>query len=130
MAALTQDADTKSRDGVDFDFPVAAGAWIHAGAVVALNSTGFAVPGTAATGLQSVGVAQAGADNRTGVDGRQYVSVRRGVFLLGASGTIGRADIGKPCYIMDDNTVTLSATDKSFAGIIRDVGNGGVWVEF
>ncbi|GHT92618.1 hypothetical protein AGMMS49545_10460 [Betaproteobacteria bacterium] len=133
MTALTQDTNIIRRDGVDFVFPVAAGAWIHAGAVVALNADGYAVPGTTATDLQGAGIAQAAADNRTGAAGSVTIAVRRGCYQLAnsaAADTIRRCDIGKPCYIVDDNTVALTATGKSQAGVIRDVDGNGVWVEF
>jgi hypothetical protein len=133
MTALSRDRNTPSRDAVDFVFPAGAGVWIHAGALVAINATGYAVPGTTGTGLQGVGVAQASADNRTGADGDITIKVRRGCFRLGNSagtGAVERAHVADACYIVDDQTVTITATGKSPAGIVRDVDANGVWVEF
>ncbi|GHT86698.1 hypothetical protein AGMMS49543_20490 [Betaproteobacteria bacterium] len=133
MSALIKDRNTPRRDGVDFDFPVAAGVWIHAGALVAMNATGYAVPGTTATGLQGVGIAQASADNRTGANGSATIAVKRGCFRLRNSAgadAITRANIGQACYIVDDQTVAVTVTGKSPAGIVRDVDERGVWAEF
>ncbi|HGM8331430.1 TPA: hypothetical protein ACKQLR_006537 [Pseudomonas aeruginosa] len=62
------------------------------------------------------------------------IETRRGVFQLANSASadqITRADIGKECFIVDDQTVAkTSATDtRSVAGVVRDVDDGGVWVE-
>ncbi|GHT93939.1 hypothetical protein FACS1894116_07050 [Betaproteobacteria bacterium] len=133
MTALTQAINVPRRDAVDFVFPVGEGVWIHAGALVAINATGYAVPGVTGTGLQGVGIAQASADNRTGEDGDITIKVRRGCFALDNSdggGAITLANVGKACYIVDDQTVTLTASGKSPAGIVRDVNVNGVWVEF
>jgi hypothetical protein len=132
--ALTQDHNTPRRDAVDFEFPVAAGVWIHAGAIVALTTTGYAAPGGAADTAQGVGIAQEAVDNRTGAAGDRSVKVRRGCFALDNSGgadALSLADLWKPCYIVDDETVAKTNTDNNApAGIVRDVNRNGVWVEF
>jgi hypothetical protein len=131
MTALTQDRNTTRRDGIDFVFPVAADARIYVGALVAINATGYAVPGTGAGTLQGVGIAQERAMNLGGDDGEITVKVRRGCFLLDNSATtpLVRTSIGTPCYIEDDRTVGANAS-TCIAGIVRDVDSEGVWVEF
>jgi hypothetical protein len=129
MSALTQDRNTPQRDGVDFIFPVAASTRIYAGALVALNANGYAVPGSAATDLASVGIAQEQANNIGGTNGDLYINVRRGCFALDNSvstDALTRADIGKTCYIVDDHTVAKTASGKSAASIVRDVDADGV----
>lgn len=132
--ALTKDRDTKRRDGVQFSHPLAASTVIFAGALVALNAAGNAVPGATATTLTAVGVAQEHADNAAGAIGDVRVEVRRGVFQFAnsaAADEITRAEIGDSAYIVDDQTVakTNGTSTRSVAGIIRDVDAGGVWIE-
>ncbi|MFO1351910.1 MAG: hypothetical protein U1F68_15050 [Gammaproteobacteria bacterium] len=134
MAALTADRDTPLRDGKQFEFPVAASTKIYAGALVALNSSGLAVPGSTSTTLKCVGRADAQADNSAGAASAINVKTRRGVFRFGNSSAgdlIALADVGASCYIVDDQTVakTNGGSTRSVAGVIRDVDASGVWVE-
>lgn len=135
MSALTKDRNTLARDGKDWVFPVAANAVIFAGAIVAINAGGYAVPGATATTLKAVGVAQEAVDNTGGANGAISVKVRRGVFFFDRSNSEQypeRTDIGSDCYIIDDQTVGLTSGGgtRSIAGKIRDAGSAGVWVEF
>lgn len=133
MTALAKERNTVRRDADFFAFPVAAATRIFAGAVVAMSDTALAVPGATATGLHGVGIAQETADNREGGNGELMVKVRRGCFLLSNEATdpITRADVGRVCYMVDDQTVakTDGTGTRSPAGVVRDVENG-VWVEF
>lgn len=131
--ALTADRDTPERAGVDFSFPVAAATKIYAGALVALNAAGDAVPGATATTLTAVGRADEQVDN-TGAAGDKVVAVRKGVFRFGnsaAGDAITKAEIGADAYIVDDETVagTDGTGTRSVAGKIVDVDADGVWVE-
>lgn len=133
MAALLSDRPTPERSGLDRVFPVAANARIYAGALVMLNA-GNAQAGAAGAGLVSVGIAEERADNTGGAAGAIQVRVRRGTFRLGNSGAadaITRAEIGSPCYAVDDQTVakTDGGGTRSRAGTIADVDAVGVWVE-
>jgi hypothetical protein len=131
--ALTTDINNPRRDGVQFGDPVAAGAVIYAGALYALNATGFAVPaGTAGAGIAR-GVAEARADNTGGADGDISVAGRAGVFRFDNSAStdlIARADIGATAYVVDDDTVakTDNSGARKAAGTIVDVDDVGVWV--
>jgi len=134
MAAMTEDRNTLRRDGVDYKHPVKAATTIHAGALVALDASGWAVPASTATGLVMVGRAEARADNGAGANGDIAVRVRRGVFRFANSAEadlIARAEIGDTCFAVDDQTVakTDGSESRSAAGIIRDVDAQGVWVE-
>lgn len=130
MAALTEDRLTPQRSGVDFVDPVAAAAKIYAGALVVLDASGNAAPGSTATGLKPRGVALEQVDNSAGAAGAQTVHSRAGVFRF-ATADITRANIGGTAYIVDDQTV--AATDgtgtRSAAGTIVDVDASGVWVK-
>lgn len=134
MAALTADRDTLRRDGVQFEFPVAASTKIYAGSIVCVNTSNLATKGAAATGLRAVGVAEAMADNSTGSASDIRVKVRRGVFRFGNSSgadAIALKDVGKICYIVDDQTVALTngSNARSVAGVVADVDSSGVWVD-
>lgn len=123
MAALTANRNTKRRDGELFGLEAAQ--TIYAGAMVALNAGGRAVPATAAGG-PCVGVA------RHQADAGEPVLVRRGVFGLADAAddaALTRADIGATVYVADDQTVKKknSGTD-AVAGIVMDVDAEGVWV--
>lgn len=130
---LSADRNTPRRDGVNFAHPVAAAVLIFAGALVALDAAGNAVPaGTAGSGA-AVGVAQAVADNSAGAAGDINVDVRVGTFRFdnsAAGDLIARTDIGATAYVVDDATVakTDNAGAREAAGTIVDVDDVGVWV--
>lgn len=136
MAALTADRPTPRRVQQDVVLPVAANTKIYAGALVVMNtSSGFAAPGSVATTLRGVGVAQAQADNTGGANGAINVNVARGCWRFANSSStdqITLADVGADCYIVDDQTVakTNGSATRSVAGKVRDVDAQGVWVEF
>lgn len=132
--ALTKDRDTQRRDGDHYSDPVAAATRIHAGALVALDASGNAVPATATATQRTRGVAQEAVDNSAGAAGDKRVLIRRGVFRFTNSAggdLIARADIGADCYVVDDETVakTNGSGARPKAGVIRDVDATGVWVE-
>ena len=132
MTALYKDRDTPVRNGHDFEFPMAAGVKIFAGALVVLDS-GLATPGRTDSDLVAVGRAEEIKDNSTGVDGEQTVKVFRGVFRFenDLNDTVDRSHIGGQAYIVDDQTVASNndGGNRSPAGIIRDVDGNGVWIE-
>jgi len=112
---------------------VAAGAKIHAGALVALNAAGFAVPGALSATLKAAGRAEASIDNTGGADGAVSVTVKRGAFRFSNHGAdaVDQSSILDDCYIVDDATVakTHAADSRSRAGKVLDVDVTGVWVE-
>lgn len=99
-------------------------AQIWEGGIVCLDSTGYAVPGSTSTTLIAVGVAQesklAGA-----VDGADNILVHSGVFLLVADVAFTVTAIGSACYIVDDATVSLTATSRSLAGVVMQIDGSG-----
>jgi hypothetical protein len=109
---------------------------IYGGALVMRNSSGYIVKGATATGLVGVGVAQERVDNSGGNAGDKRIKVRSdGAFRFGNSTSgdlIAIADIGKPCYAVDDQTVakTDGTGTRSIAGFVKDVDAQGVWVRF
>jgi hypothetical protein len=131
--ALNEDRNTRRRTGDQVDDPVAGGETVYAGALVVLDSNGYAAAGRTATGLSARGMAEAFVDNSGGADGDRNVALRRGVFRWGNDGTdtIDRTQIGADAYIVDDETVAANdgSGTRSVAGKIIDVDDDGVWVE-
>ena len=114
--------------------PVAAGVVIHAGALVVLDA-GLAKPGHTATGLVARGRAERTVDNTAGADGEKRVEIlRKRVFHFDnlEADPVTAADLGAPCFVVDDSTVakTDGTGTRSQAGNVVDVDPAGVWVEF
>lgn len=132
--ALTADRHTPHTEGRILAFPVAADAVIHMGALVVANADGYIAPGSEATDLTYLGRADDAVDNTGGADGDKTVHVRRGVafhFANSDSDPVTQASLGKPAYIVDDETVagTDGTGTRSEAGIVVGIDDAGVWIE-
>ncbi|KAF7600618.1 MAG: hypothetical protein CGU28_03150 [Candidatus Dactylopiibacterium carminicum] len=139
MTALTKNRNTPSRGTVRAvrGYPLGAAARAFAGGIAVLNAAGFAVPATTATARIALGRFAAEVDNSAGANGAASVEVERGVFRFDNSADadlITLADVGKRCYLVDDQTVAKtgavveSAATRSVAGYVDDVDDQGVWV--
>lgn len=145
MAALTAYRDTKKLDDSvipqQLYLPVAASVNIHQGSLVVIDSAGNAKPGVAGLGLTAVGrsetlesaVNATGANNTSGAAGDVKVLVRQGCFKWAnstAGDAIAAADVGKMCFVVDDQTVALTDNDgtRSPAGVVIRVDSDGVYV--
>jgi hypothetical protein len=122
------------KDGELISVPVAAGVKIFAGALVAASATGYATPGAVATTLTYLGRAEEYVDNSSGAAGAKSVLVRRKKafkYKNYASDLIVQADLGKVCYIFDDETVakTSATSTRSAAATVVCVESDGVWVQ-
>lgn len=127
MTALAKNAPrTRVGEGRRFVDPVAASTLIYAGAMVALNAAGNAIPAIP-TAARMRGVALAEADNSSGAIGDENVIIERGSFLVDNNGTVNRTHIGGNVYVVDDNTVGAAGT--LIAGKCLDVTAQGVVVE-
>ncbi|MDQ1847676.1 hypothetical protein Q9299_05185 [Gemmobacter fulvus] len=127
MTALAKNAPrTAPTHGRRFRDPVAAATRIFAGAMVALNAAGNAIPAIP-TATRMRGVALAEADNSAGAIGAASVEIERGPFLVANNGTVNRTHIGGNVFVLDDNTV--AATGTLVAGKCLDVMPEGVVVE-
>lgn len=122
-------------------FPgVAASTKIYQGSIVGLNSIGYAGPASA-TFSNVIGLAETmpgttggAADNGSGSNGDITIRVRTGVFRFvnsAAGDAITAAWIGKPCFVVDDQTVakTSNAGARPVCGIVWSVDTDGVWVQ-
>lgn len=120
MSALTEDRGTLKR--IPRLRTLEAAGTIYSGALVAVNSDGKAVAASDAAGLKVIGCAQNAA-----ISG-ENVTVEEACFAYDGTG-ITNADIGKTVYVVDDQTVSLSAgTNGVIAGTVYEVGAEGVWV--
>jgi hypothetical protein len=127
------DRNTATRPGELFPVPVAAGAVIHAGHLLCANAQGFGVMGKADATYTTLGVAQGQIDNSHGNDGDAVVLVRRRVafnFANSGDSPVTQSSIGKPCYIVDSQTVaaTNGSNTRPQAGIVHFIDADGVWV--
>lgn len=135
MPALTGPRETKERSGDRRSFPVKAATTIFQGSLVAVGADDQLVPMSTATTLRGVGRAEEPVDNSAGVDGDLNCEVGSGIYRYAnsaAADLITAADIGLPCYGVDDQTVALTdgTSTRSVAGTIHDVDALGVWVKF
>lgn len=144
MAALTKGRKIEAFAGGGIrPLAVAASATIFHGGLVINTATGAragrlgqgadntAKAADAAT-YRAAGVATHDVTGGAAV-GDETVEVIEGVFPFvnsAAGDAITIADIGKPCFIIDDQTVakTNPSNVRAFAGIVQDVDADGVWV--
>lgn len=135
MAALTGERRTAQRDGTTLNLPVKAAVKCFAGGMAVFDqANGVVRPGVTATGQVPLGRFKATVDNSAGSDGDLNAEVSVGVFrwLNSTAGDLIAADdIGKLCYVVDDQTVALTdgTSTRSVAGRIVDVDAEGVWVD-
>jgi hypothetical protein len=116
-----------------FAVGLAASTRVYQGSLVAMNQAGNIVPASADASLHVVGVSEEEVDNSSGSAGDLSCTPRRGAFyLVNSSSTdaITDADIGRPCFVVDDNTVarTSNGGARPIAGIVEGVDSFGVAV--
>jgi hypothetical protein len=131
MAAATADQDFNIRNGEITTLPLAAATKVFSRTLAAADSAGRVKPGADTAGLRIVGWFEHYQDNSAGSAGDLSVQVRRGIIKLNNSGSaaVDADDVGKLCYVEDDNTVAESNTNKVVAGTVVEVESDGVWVE-
>ena len=104
MPACAADRNTTYREGIELEFPVKAATRIYAGAMVAVDSTGYAVPAGNTAGHKLMGVALEQVDNLAGANGAKVIRLRTtGAFEFGAL-SIAQAHVGAEMYVVDDQT--------------------------
>ena len=130
MTAQTQARSLVEQEGIHSEAPVKGATTIYQGALVVTES-GLAIPGKTATGLTVLGVAVTTVAN-AGADGAKKVPTKRGVFKFFnlASDAVAAGDVGKDCYIVDDQTIakTAATNTRSVAGKVIAVEADGVFV--
>ena len=133
MTALTSERNTPMRAGDTRVEPVAAAVKVFKGSLVMRNAAGFLTKGATALNGIGLGRAEQTVDNSAGAAGAATVEYRRGVFPFANSGggdLIAQGDVGKLCWIVDDQTVakTDGGGTRSRAGLIDGFEAGQVWV--
>ncbi len=133
MTALTSGRNTRRRDGDSRVDGLAASIKVFGGSLVMRNAAGYLTKGATATACTGVGRAESTVDNSAGIAGALTLEYRLGIFLFANSAAgdlITIADVGKVCYIVDDQTVakTDGTATRSRAGIIDGIESNGVWV--
>ena len=126
MAALSANRDTREVVGALVSLTVEDATTIYAGALVAVNASGKAVPASDASGLKVIGRAE----HQTGE--KLPLLVKRGVFLYANKDNdlLTVADIGSYCYVADDQTVQATVNSNGIvAGLVRGVTADGVYVD-
>jgi hypothetical protein len=139
MTALTQDRESPQYGTFEpyptlLSYGVAANTTIYAGAMVALNASGYAVPASSVAALKVIGRCERDVVNQTtagagiGTNGALNVQIRQGVFAYNnpSSGAdnITIANLFQNCYASDDNTLTLTdgGGTRPLAGTIYGIG--------
>lgn len=130
--ALSKERNTYQRDAQQMLLPVAANVKCWQGGLAVIDA-GNVKPGVTGLNLIAVGRFEETVDNTAGAAGAVMAPVRRGCFLFSNSGAdpVVQADVGKDCFIVDDETVakTSGGNTRSRAGVVRGVETTGVWVE-
>jgi len=111
--------------------PMKGATTIFAGALVAVNTSGFVLNASDDVTLVVLGVANETVVN-AGADGAARIRLRRGEYLFDNSvggDEITDADVGDYCYVVDNNKVAKGATARPSAGVIRSVDSGSVWID-
>jgi hypothetical protein len=142
MAAATTGRRTKQMLGTftfSMNYPVKANEVLIAGCMAMVDASGRAVSAATATGAIGAGRVKTngGLDrwDATGLaDGALKAEIEEGIFKFANSAAgdlIAVSEIGKKCYIVDNQTVakTNGTSTRSPAGIVRQVDSDGVWVE-
>lgn len=134
MAALTKDYQSPQSGTPSVVWPqlnnfgVEANTTIYGGALVAIDSSGYAVPASAVPGLRCVGRCQRQVVNTTaagfGSAGALTVEIQNGAFDFGCpDSSITTANFGQYCYAVDDNNVSMSdgGGQRPIAGFVVNI---------
>ena len=128
MSKLSENRNTPELhvEAVKYHYERTADGEIYAGSLVGQNSAGNAVAAADTANLVILGRAE-----NSAVAGEKVVA-KKGCFLFEngeGSEALTVADIGKDCYIVDDQTVgKIGGTNKIKAGKVIDVTADGVAV--
>lgn len=138
MAALTANRDTKELyhpAGMDHERLAGSSDEFYIGQMVCIDvdATGSPLVPAAAGDLTLRVVGRSETRLTAGAGNTSRLKYRSGIFKWN-NGTAGEAidanDVGKVCYVLDDNTVGISGNSaaNAIAGRIYQVDADGVWV--
>lgn len=113
MAALTAARNTKQvADTGTSSYPMLNAVTGYQGGIAVMDSAGYIKPGVTGASLIAVGVFSKTADNSAGAAAAINGELREGFFYFANSAggdAIALDDLGKPCYVVDDQTVALTS---------------------
>lgn len=132
MTALSADRQAfESKERRLASYPVATATTLYKGALVCLNSSGYAIPAADTAGISGVvGVADEQVVN-SGADGAKKVRIRSGRSFKFTATSITQAMLGAVMYVEDDQTFDDAAgvTNMIPAGILADyVSSTSGWI--
>lgn len=134
MAATTTDRNPdKKFDNLTLALSVLADAVIPSGVLTAVNASGYATNAADTAGLRVIGSSTEAVDATDESSGDSTITVdRRPVLVENSSGNaLTIADIGKVCFVEDNQTVGSDPGDNAIvAGIVHDVTTAGVFLDF
>jgi hypothetical protein len=118
--ALSADRNRKRRgNGIIFSLPVAQNANIFKGAIVAINTGGYAAPGANTSGFLTAGVAEEHVHN-TGADGAVRIRVMADCEFLFTASSIVQAAAGAVMMCVDDDTVDETGSNNVKVGRLTE----------
>lgn len=132
MTALITDRNTPEIIGDMRLGKAGASQHIFAGSILMRNAAGFILKGAVALNCRGIGRAEERVNN-DGADGAKSVNYRGGYHLFATTGTaFTEADIGKVCFIVDDQTVAKddAVGTRSPAGFVHSIQGDDIFVEF
>lgn len=126
----TAPRNTDERLGQVVAVPMAAEK-IYAGALVAINATGYAANAANTASFAGFGRAEETVDNSGGSAGDLTIDVKRGVFKFANSATnaLTQAHVGTIAIVEDNETVASSASNSVKAGLVVEIETDGVWID-
>lgn len=130
--ALAADRLTVTKDRGLKAYPVKGSACIYDGAMVCLDSSGFAIPAADAASNRVVGIARGRADNSgSATDGAINVYVESPVIAKFAATSITQAMVGQMMYVVDDQTFddTIGTNAVKAGRLVEYVSNTEGWIE-
>ncbi len=137
MTALSSSRRIREERAAYKQFPLAAVSVFQGGAACIDTATGYVTKAAANTALKVIGLFAENVDNSGGSAGDLSANVKLAKEVVGyrfvngaTSDAIVSADIGKFCYFLDDQTVSILPGSNAVAGVVLDVDAAlGVLVE-
>lgn len=119
--ALSADKEAKRAEGDQKSYDVYQSTTIYKGAIVVLNTTGFAIAGADTANVRFVGISTEKVDNSTGASSAKTVTVdKTGEFEFTMTSNSTQALVGTQVYITDDTTVNSTSTNTIKCGFITE----------
>lgn len=113
MSNITVPKDPGEQQGVIYHYPVKAATKLVAGALVAIDASGWLVNAADTANFVNAGILDKTVDNTVGAaanGSKQGRVITRGVFDFVFSGTATQATVGQKVYAVDNQTVAVAAT--------------------